>query len=586
MKNSFLYLYENMWKYSKGNHYKVILYSLMSISSNLIYALEPLVVGLFLNMVQTQGVNSASVLNLLLVLSLLLVIEVCVWALHGPSRMIENRNAFGVKRTYKNYLLKGTIGMPMEWHSNHHSGDVIDKVEKGSSALFSFSGRMYEVIEAVILLVTSFCVLFFFDVVAGLILLLITGITFFVLTVFDKKLIPGYDTENRNENKISEKVFDVLSNVATIIILRMAPSAQKSIDDKIKDSFYRFDKNNFINEWKWCFASLAGRIAMMIVISVYLLSNASSGSILVGTIYILYGYTNQVRMVFFRFAYLYNDIVRYGSAVRNSEILAKDFDLIDEGKSQRLNHDWSKLEIEGLSFSYSNDGKNNMHLDDISMTIPKGQKIALIGESGGGKTTFLKVFRGLYNLEKVELSVDGKALKNGFVDISDSIALIPQDPEIFATTIRDNITFGIEHTDMHIKVFTDMACFTQVAERLPNKLESFIFEKGVNLSGGEKQRLALARGLLASSDKEVVLLDEPTSSVDSKNELKIFKNVFSAFPRKTIIVSVHRLHLLSLFDMIYFFDKGKIIAYGTLNELKANSPEFNNLWQKYTKTNK
>jgi len=275
--------------------------------------------------------------------------------------------------------------------------------------------------------------------------------------------------------------------------------------------------------------------------------------------------------------------VRYGSAVNNSETLAKDFSLIDKTKNQRLNREWSELEIEGLSFSYSNNGKNNMHLDNISMTIPKGQRIALIGESGGGKTTFLKVFRGLYNPENIRLSADGKVLKNGFADISDSVALIPQDPEIFAATIRDNITFGIEHSDMHIKVFTDMACFTQVAKRLPNKLESFIFEKGVNLSGGEKQRLALVRGLLASSDKEVVLLDEPTSSVDSKNELKIFKNIFSAFPRKTIIVSVHRLHLLSLFDMIYFFDKGKIIASGTLDELKINSPEFNVLWEKYYK---
>ena len=133
----------------------------------------------------------------------------------------------------------------------------------------------------------------------------------------------------------------------------------------------------------------------------------------------------------------------------------------------------------------------------------------------------------------------------------------------------------------HLKVFTDMACFTRIVEHLPNKLESLIFEKGVNLSGGEKQRLALVRGLLASTDKDIILLDEPTSSVDFQNELDIFNNVFSAFPKQAIIASVHRLHLLSLFDKVYLFKGGKVVASGTFEELKSSSPEFNVLWEKY-----
>ena len=126
-----------------------------------------------------------------------------------------------------------------------------------------------------------------------------------------------------------------------------------------------------------------------------------------------------------------------------------------------------------------------------------------------------------------------------------------------------------------------MARFTDVAERLPKKLNSFIFEKGVNLSGGEKQRLALARGLMACVDKAIVLLDEPTSSVDTKNELEIYHNIFDEFKEKTILASVHRLHLLSLFDTIYYFKAGKIIASGTLDELLATSEEFKDLWEKY-----
>ncbi len=208
----------------------------------------------------------------------------------------------------------------------------------------------------------------------------------------------------------------------------------------------------------------------------------------------------------------------------------------------------------------------------------------MIGESGGGKTTFLKLFRGLYTPKSMTLEVDGKRLGENFTHISESISLIPQDPEIFTTTIRENITLGVDYKDQEINIYTDMAVFTEVVSRLPHGLESSIVEKGVNLSGGEKQRLALSRGLLASREKDIVLLDEPTSSVDFHNELGIYENIFKAMPEKTIISSIHRLHLLSLFDNIFFFKDGKIVASGNLETLKKESKDFQQLWDKYLKT--
>jgi ABC-type multidrug transport system fused ATPase/permease subunit len=142
----------------------------------------------------------------------------------------------------------------------------------------------------------------------------------------------------------------------------------------------------------------------------------------------------------------------------------------------------------------------------------------------------------------------------------------------------------VEYNNKEIAHFIKLAAFSDVVTRLPHGLESNIVEKGVNLSGGEKQRLALARGLLASKDKEIVLLDEPTSSVDFHNELKIYENIFKSMPEKTIISSIHRLHLLSLFDNIYFFKDGKIVANGNLEQLKNNSKDFQELWNKYLKT--
>lgn len=584
MQNPLFYLFNKMWKYSYGNRKSVVLYMTMSVISNLIFALQPLVIGLFLNTIQIQGVSNGNLGYLFSILGLLLIIEFFVWVFHGPSRILEKRNAFYVRKKYKNYLLNGVMALPMEWHSDHHSGDTIDKIEKGTSSLFSFSERTYEIIDTAIALISAFGIILFFDRLAGIVAMGITLFVFFALTFFDRKLVPGYGIVNRAENKISEKIFDILSNITTVIILRVETLVLKSINKSIEAPFKQFDKNNITTEWKWFFSSFCGRIATLAVLGIYIVSNLSTGTILVGTIYILYGYINEVRNTFFRFAYLYNEIVRYRASVGNSEELSKYFHSTDLSGDKRLPKNWSKVKIENLGFSYEAKDNANLHLDNVSFDFSKGERIALIGESGGGKTTFLKIMRDLYQPQKIKLFIDGKLIPAGFSEISDSISLIPQDPELFATTVKDNLTLGVEYSNKRLKEFTDMACFSQVINRLPNKIESSIFEKGVNLSGGEKQRLALARGLLASVDKDIILLDEPTSSVDFQNELNVFKNIFSAFPMQTIIASVHRLHLLSLFNRVYFFEGGKIIASGTFEELKKNSSEFNILWERYIKT--
>lgn len=584
MTNPLIYLFQKMWGYSKGNRKNVVFYIALSIFATLLLALEPLIVGLFLNTIQTEGVTREALPHLLSILSLLFFLGLGSWAMHGPSRVIENRNAFFVRRNYKNYLLDGTVALPIEWHTDHHSGDTIDKIEKGTTALFSFSERTFEIIQGVISLTTAFVAMFFFDLLSGGAALIISLFTFYVLTLFDKKLIPGYKIVNQIENSISAKIFDALSNITTVIILRVENLVLKSIDTFIKKPLDRFHLNNKINECKWFSASIFGRIAVIAVVSIYLFSNVSSGITLVGTVYILYGYANQIRDTFFKFAYLYNDIVRYRASVSNTEELSKDFRQTSLAGKKHLSKEWSSLEIEKLSFSYHPEEGADLHLDNIALRIKSGERIALIGESGGGKSTFLRILRDLYHPKSLDLFVNGKPTSKGFGAISESISLIPQDPEIFATTIRENITLGVEYTDEHIRVFTDMARMTQVIDRLPKKLESSIVEKGVNLSGGEKQRLALTRGLLASVDKDIILMDEPTSSVDFQNELEIFKNIFEAFPKQTIIASVHRLHLLSLFNTVYFFDNGKIIVSGTFEELKESSTEFQKLWEKYIET--
>lgn len=579
MHNPIWHLTKKMWKYSKGNRRQVVIYIILHVIANTIRFLDPLVLAWLLNTIQEQGVTADSMPKLLMILGLFIAITTGFWAFHGPARVLERYNAFKVRANYKKYLVEGTMDLPLAWHTDHHSGDTIDKIEKGSTALYDYAGHTFEIIQTIVQLVSSYIALVYFNLHAGYIVAF--GIILVITTIlkFDEYLRKQYKELYRAENRISEKVYDTVSNITTVIILRLERLLSKTIWKRIMAPFSLYKKNATVNEVKWFVTSIGTAIMIFLVVGTYLWINQDA-AIMVGTVSALYMYVSRINMLFFRFAYRYGEFVRMHSAVENSEELSDAFETTGKVKQETLDK-WKEIEVKGLTFNYG-DKHGELHLQDVSLTIKNGEKIALVGESGSGKTTFMKLLRALYPPKKTTVKIDGKKIK-GFKAIKNKITLIPQEPELFATTIEENIAMGIPYKQEKVRKYAKLAKFDKVAMSLPNKYKSSIVEKGVNLSGGEKQRLALARGLLAAEDKPIILMDEPTSSVDAKNEIEIYKNTFKEFKQKTIISSIHRLHLLNMFDKIYLFKKGKIVARGTLQELMKDK-EFKPLWKKYTKT--
>jgi ABC-type multidrug transport system fused ATPase/permease subunit len=226
-----------------------------------------------------------------------------------------------------------------------------------------------------------------------------------------------------------------------------------------------------------------------------------------------------------------------------------------------------------------------MQVDGVTLTVRKGESVALIGASGSGKTTILKVIHGMYDQARGTYATDDHAPQaTTFANIDLSSTLVPQEPEVFSSTIRENITLGMGYSDKEVRVATDMARFTDVIASLPNGLASVVNEKGVNLSGGQKQRLALARALLFGKDKQILLLDESTSSVDSENEGYIYEAIRKEFSNRVIIASIHKLNLLKYFDRVIMFDAGKVVDDGSFDELYARNGYFKEQWDEYLKT--
>jgi len=337
-----------------------------------------------------------------------------------------------------------------------------------------------------------------------------------------------------------------------------------------------FYKNIILNEWKWVTGSIFLKIVTILPISFYILQNYHNNTIIeIGTISALYLYLSRLGAVFFGFSELYSKIIIQKAAVENATEI--EYGNIDK-QAKRKVVDFKNLELKNLSFSYKD---TDRILDTLNLDIRSWEKIAIIWHSGSWKTTFLKILHSLYDFSEGEIILNWNTKLPSLATTDLKTTLVPQEPELFVASIRENITFGLDYSDKKIAQFTDMSCFSEVIDRLPSWLDSKINEKWVNLSGWQKQRLALVRALLFAEKKNIILLDESTSSVDAENEIKIYKNILKSFKDKTIIASIHKLNLLKYFDRIFLFDDGKIRCDGDFEHLLKSNKRFAQMWKEF-----
>ena len=232
-----------------------------------------------------------------------------------------------------------------------------------------------------------------------------------------------------------------------------------------------------------------------------------------------------------------------------------------------------EIAIKNLSFQY---GERKI-IDDLSLSIKKGEKIAFVGESGSGKSTLIKILLGLlkYNQGKVRLGdmeLSGICLNN----LYDRVSYLSQDAPVFDGTIKENLVFEKKVSEEQMLGALSEVQLSHLVENLVEGLNTEIGEKGTCLSGGEKQRLALAR--LWFEDSELVILDEATSAMDNLTEENVMKSVMQKMKDKTVIAIAHRLNSIAGFDRIILFREGKIVGQGTFEELLRTDSYFMDLY--------
>ena len=246
-----------------------------------------------------------------------------------------------------------------------------------------------------------------------------------------------------------------------------------------------------------------------------------------------------------------------------------------------LNVDKAEVKIINLTFKYNK--TENIVLDNINLNFEGGKMTALVGHSGAGKSTIMNMIPRFYDPEKGDILIDNQSIyKSKLQDLRSNISLVSQETTLFDDTVKNNIIYAnLNATNDEINNAIKYSFAEEFINKLPNKLDTIIGEKGVRLSGGEKQRLSIARAILKKS--KIILLDEATSSLDADTEKKIQDAINFLTQNKTTIVIAHRLSTILNSNKIFVVNKGKVVGSGNHEELIKSSDIYKNFYEKQIK---
>lgn len=297
-----------------------------------------------------------------------------------------------------------------------------------------------------------------------------------------------------------------------------------------------------------------------------------------GTWYLLHGEASVENMAYLAFAYtiMQSYIRELGENIKN--ILTSSYELhavialmkeTPEVPTRKILPDLhitrGLIVFDNVSFTYP--GKESPVFENLSTIIQTGERIALVGHSGSGKTTFVRLLQSLYSPQKGHILIDNQNIAEGSrLSLRSAIALVPQDPILFHRSLRENIAYARASASLEdVKEAARQANIDKFIDSLPQQYETLVGERGIKLSGGERQRIAIARAILAN--RPILILDEATSSLDSESERAIQAALISLTHGRTSIMIAHRLSTILDADRILVFDKGHIVEEGTHQNL-------------------
>lgn len=470
--------------------------------------------------------------------------------------------------------------LDMAWHERENSGNKMKRMQKGGEGL-NVILRMWinSFLEISVNFVGIIVIFAAFDFhislfVGGFML----GYVF--LSGFFMRRTSALSREvNVREEDIEGLTFESINNIRSVKVLGMSSSLEKRMLQKIAYAFEAIKQRTFWYQSRDWVLVIYGNAFSLSVIA-YICYGIAHGRYELGLLVLFVEYFRKIWENIEELAKVLLDFVvaKYG-VLRMTEMLAEPLGIDQTHGKLEFPKDWESIELKNVSFGYGPDRKV---LNDVSFTIRRGERIGIVGTSGAGKSTLFKLLLKEHESYGGDIVIGGTPLRDirrtAFFKHS---AVVLQDTEVFNFTLRDNITLANPEQsgeEALVQQAVETAHVTDFLARLPEGMATLIGEKGIKLSGGEKQRVGIARAVFKQPD--ILFLDEATSHLDLESEEKIRDSLHKFFQKVTAVVIAHRLTTIKEMDRIIVLEDGRIVEQGTFAELHAKHGRFHELWEK------
>ena len=399
--------------------------------------------------------------------------------------------------------------------------------------------------------------------------------------LWSSQIIAPYRQESREYYKKTSGFFsDVISNILAVKSSSQEVESSSRASSLIERESRSF-KERFVMQSKLVLPREIITVVFLGVVFALTINFSKNSGIGLGDAVLIFTYSLTILTGLYS---LSSDIDQHDDFVDKIipafDVLDRKNDVENPSRPKNFKKIAGNIHLKNISFSYKEKKSETLVFDKLSLDIPAGQKIGVVGLSGAGKSTLAKLLLRFDDIDSGSITVDDIDIRDVLqADLRCQIAYVPQEPLLFHSTIKENVLLSKpDATDKEVAAAIKSAHVSGFIEQLPDKLNSIVGERGVKLSGGQKQRIAIARAVLQNSP--IIILDEATSALDSESE-DIIKSSFKEILKcKTAVVVAHRLSTLSDMDRIIVIDKGEIVEDGTHQQLVARKGLYATLWKR------
>ncbi len=494
-----------------------------------------------------------------------------IWFRGHFLAILETNMMTDLKRKYFGHILS----LDHKFHVTHKTGSLISRLTRGTSSVERMTDVFaFNFVPMILQLIIVGFSLAYFSVMSAIVVGVV-AVSFTVFSIFIQRAqqIPKLEA-NRSGDREKANISDVFTNIDSIKYF----GKENLICEKFKNLAVKTQRAN-VKAWGYFRWMEAGQIFIVVIGTLFLLyfpmMEFLAGKITIGTIVFIYtiygnlmgpmwGFVHGIR-AFYRSMADFQDLFEYGKIKK---------EIRDKVGAKLIDIKHGDIEFKNISFKY---GRRNI-FDKFNLKIKRHKKIALVGHSGCGKSTLVNLLYRLYTLDDGEILIDGENINNFKQEsVRSEMAIVPQETVLFDDTIWNNIKFSNpKATKEEVERAIRFAQLDKIIAEMSHKENTIVGERGVKLSGGEKQRVSIARALLA--DKKILVLDEATSSLDSETEYEIQKDLAKLMEGRTSIIIAHRLSTIMHADKIIVMKRGKIVQSGTHRTLINQRGEYKKLW--------